>query len=138
PVQFDGNFVTLIWTAEAAILFWIGRTKQIRLYEYYSFPLMILATVSLLADWMTVYDFRHLSESAQNSYRLFNGTFITAIVFVSAFAFIHFLNKEERFEPPLSTEIHKILCYLIPTIALCALYNTFRMEIGSYYFHQMA
>ncbi|HQU86385.1 MAG TPA: DUF2339 domain-containing protein, partial [Pyrinomonadaceae bacterium] len=42
PVQLDGNFVTLIWMIEAAVLFWIGRTKTVKLFEIYSFPLMLL------------------------------------------------------------------------------------------------
>jgi uncharacterized membrane protein len=133
PVQLDGNFVTLVWTAEAAILFSIGRVKQIRLYEFYSFPVMFFSTASLLADWMSTYDFRPASEVAQSNYTFFNGTFITSIVFVVAFAFIHFLNRDEKYEPALPTEIHKPLSYLIPAIALFALYNTFRMEIGSYF-----
>lgn len=133
PVQLDGNFVTLAWTAEAAILFWIGRTKQIRLYEYYSFPLMFLASVSLLADWLNNSDFSATREIAQNSYALFNGTFITSIVYVLAFVLIHFLNKDEKYEPALSPEIHRPLSNIIPALALLALYNTFRMEIGNYF-----
>lgn len=136
PVQLDGNFVTLVWTVEAAILFWIGRAKQIRLYEYYSFSLMFLATVSLVADWIAFNDFRSFSEISQNSYHFFNGTFITSCVFVVAFSFIHFLNKDEKYEPALDAEIHKPLSYLIPTIALCALYNTFRMQIHNYFYFQ--
>jgi uncharacterized membrane protein len=136
PVQLDGNFVTLVWTAEAAILFAIGRVKQIRLYEFYSFPVMFFATVSLLADWMGANDFSPAPEFALNTYTFFNGTFITSIVFALAFAFIHFLNREEKYEPALPQEIHKPLSYLIPTIALCVLYNTFRMEIGSYFQYQ--
>ena len=136
PVQLDGNFVTLVWTVEAAILFWIGRTKQVRLYEYYSFPLMFLATVSLVADWITFNDFRVFNDIRQNGYHFFNGTFITSCVFVIAFSFIHFLNKDEKYEPALDAEIHKPLSYLIPTIALCALYNTFRMQIHNYFYFQ--
>ncbi|MET0752456.1 MAG: DUF2339 domain-containing protein [Pyrinomonadaceae bacterium] len=136
PVQLDGNFVTLVWTVEAAILFWIGRTKQIRLYEYYSFPLMFLATVSLVADWIAFNDFRVFNDIRQNGYHFFNGTFITSCVFVVAFSFIHFLNKDEKYEPALDAEIHKPLSYLIPTIALCALYNTFRIQIHNYFYFQ--
>jgi len=36
PVQFDGNYVTLIWTVEAAVLFWLGRARLIPLFEYFS------------------------------------------------------------------------------------------------------
>jgi uncharacterized membrane protein len=133
PVQLDGNIVTLVWTAEAAILFWIGRTKQIRLYELYSFPLIFLATLSLFADWLQGQDFSNSPDISQSSYTLFNGTFITTIVFVIAFAFIHFLNKDEQYEPALSAEIHRPLSYIIPALALVALYNAFRMEIGNYF-----
>ena len=76
------------------------------------------------------------AELTQINYTLFNGTFITSIVFVIAFAFIIFLNKDEKYEPALKPEIHKPLSYLIPTIALCVLYNTFRMEIGNYFHFQ--
>lgn len=47
PVQLNGNWVTLLWAGEAALLFWIGRTKNIPIYEKISYPLMILATVSI-------------------------------------------------------------------------------------------
>lgn len=138
PVQLDGNYVTLAWTAEAAILFWIGRSKQINLYEYYSFPVMLIAALSLLLDWATVSVFRSPAEIAQNGYQFFNGTLITSLFFAAAFAFIHFLNKDERFEPALKREIHQPLSYLIPAIALFALYNTLRMQIGGYFQYQTA
>ena len=55
PVQLDGNWVTLLWVGEAVLLFWIGRTKNISVYEYLSYPLMALATFSLYQDWSNVY-----------------------------------------------------------------------------------
>jgi uncharacterized membrane protein len=55
PVQFEGSWVTLIWTAEAALLFWTGRTKQIALYENLSYPLMLLTSTSLLNDWQNAF-----------------------------------------------------------------------------------
>ena len=56
PVQLDGNWVTLLWAGEAALLFWIGRTKNVPIYEKLSYPLMILAFFSIVQDWTTVYD----------------------------------------------------------------------------------
>jgi uncharacterized membrane protein len=55
PVQLDGNWVTLLWAGEAALLFWIGRTKNVPVYEKLSYLLMILAFISILHDWTTVY-----------------------------------------------------------------------------------
>ncbi len=51
PVQLDGNWVTLIWAGEAALLFWIGRTKGVAFYEKMAYPLMFFAGISLLEDW---------------------------------------------------------------------------------------
>lgn len=138
PVQLDGNWVTLLWTAEAAILFWLGRTKQIPLYENYSYPLMFMATVSLFLDWQAASDFRLTTEILQNPYPLYNGNFITSIVFVVAFAFIYYLNKDERFEPSIDPPVGQILSYIIPAVALFVFYNAFRMEIGNYFYHLAA
>jgi hypothetical protein len=55
PVQFDGNAVTLVWSAEAAFLFWFGRTRGVRLFEYCSYPVMLLATASMFLDWSMSY-----------------------------------------------------------------------------------
>jgi uncharacterized membrane protein len=124
PVQLDGNWVTLVWTAEAVILFWIGRTKQISLYENYSFPLMFLGFVSLINDWQSGNEI------------LFNSTFITAILVAAAFGFIHFLNKEERFEPAGFKELQLPLSYFSAAVALGVLYNAFRIEISDYFQNQ--
>ncbi|HYP50270.1 MAG TPA: DUF2339 domain-containing protein, partial [Pyrinomonadaceae bacterium] len=56
PVELDGNWVTLLWTAQAAILFWVGRAKNYPLYEKFSYPPMILASLSLINDWLILFD----------------------------------------------------------------------------------
>ena len=55
PVQLEGNWVTLIWSGEAALLFWIGRSKSFSTYEKLSYPLIALAFISLLHDWSNAY-----------------------------------------------------------------------------------
>ncbi|MEM8566773.1 MAG: DUF2339 domain-containing protein, partial [Bacteroidota bacterium] len=42
PVQLDGSWVTLLWAGEAALLFWIGRSKEVEIYEKLSYALMLL------------------------------------------------------------------------------------------------
>ena len=133
PVQLDGQVVTLIWTAEAAILFWIGRTKLVPLYEYYSFLLMFLASVSLLLDWQQTYYFQTAQEIIENYYPFFNGIFLTSIIFSIAFAFIFAVNRDENYEPPAGKGLSEAIGYIIPAIALVVFYNAFRMEIGNFY-----
>jgi uncharacterized membrane protein len=135
PVQLDGNFITLIWAAEAAILFWIGRTKQIPLFENYSYPLMFIASVSLFRDWATIYfDFFNKSETLSP---FFNRFFAVGLFFVAAFAFIWVLNRKKNYFSPLPKELETVFNFTISTILLFVIYNIFRIEIGNYYDYQL-
>ncbi|HXG85924.1 MAG TPA: DUF2339 domain-containing protein [Pyrinomonadaceae bacterium] len=135
PVQFDGNIVTLIWSAEAAILFWIGRAKQISLYENYSYPLMLLASISLLNDWQILYRRFYLNDAFLDAF--FNPFFAVGLFFVAAFAFIDYTNRNKNYEPLASPQLAEITRFAIPVIFLGALYNVFRVEIGNYYHSQV-
>jgi uncharacterized membrane protein len=48
PVQFDANWVTLMWAGESALLFWIGRTRHVYFYEILSYAMMMLAFISII------------------------------------------------------------------------------------------
>ena len=137
PVQLDGNYVTLIWTAEAALLFWIGRTKQIALFQYFSLKLMALALFSLLHDWFLIVAEQDLNRTAGGPYPLFNGNFVTGLIFVAAFIFIFYINRDERFETAWEENLRKPFGIVVATIGLAVLYNCFRMEIANY-FHYLS
>jgi uncharacterized membrane protein len=130
PVQFEGSWVTLIWTAEAASLFWIGRTKRITLYENLSYPLMFLASTSLLNDWQNAF----FNEAVLTP--IFNRNFTTSILFAAAFGFITFVNRNERYKSSVK-DIDYLLNFIVPTIFLFVLYNAFRIEIGNYFHSQI-
>lgn len=134
PVQFDGNTITLIWAAEAAILFWIGRTRQIALYENYSYPLMLAATVSLLNDWQILYERHYANDASLTAF--FNPFFAVGLFFVAAFAFIVYTNRDKNYAPLAPPQLTELAKYAIPVVFLAALYNVFRVEIGNYYHAQ--
>lgn len=138
PVQFDGNYVTLVWTVEAAVLFWIGRARLIGLFEYFSYPLMVLATCSLFLDWIVAFDERTIYVSEFNRRPLANGDLVTALVFVAAFAFIYTINRREQDDPAIGTGLVRSFGVLIATVGLFVLYNTFRIEVSNYYHIQIA
>ncbi len=133
PVQFDGNYVTLIWSVEAALLFWFGRVKQIWLFEYFSYPIMFLATGSLFADWALAYGSRTMYVSEFNRQPIANGDFVTALVFVAAFAFIYVANRDDRYQPAIDVDLVKPFGYAVAGLGLLVLYNTFRLEISNYH-----
>ena len=126
PVQFRGNWITLIWTVEAALLFRIGRTKNMAVYEYLSYPLMILASLSLLNDWQNAFNNSAITTP------IFNQNFLTSILFAVAFGFITFVNRDVIYRPA-RADIKDLLNFAAPTIFLFVLYNAFRVEIGNYH-----
>ena len=131
PIQFDGNFITLIWAAEAAILFWIGRTKAISLFESYSYPLMILATISLFKDWLTIYS--DFFDKNAVLFPIFNSYFAVGLFFITAFTFIWLSHRSEKSTSVLPEDFAKAFDFAISALLLFAVYNLFRIEIGNYY-----
>ena len=131
PVQFDGNVVTIVWAAEAAVLFWFGRTRGVRLFEYSSYAMMLLATGSMFMDWAISYLDRTSGIGPMSP--IANGDFVAAAVFVAAFGFIYITNRDDRFEPAISVELVRPVGYLIAAVGTFVLYNMFRVEIGNYF-----
>ncbi|AFM05923.1 putative membrane protein (DUF2339) [Bernardetia litoralis DSM 6794] len=149
PVQLDGNWVTLIWSLQAALLFWIGRTKKVGVYESLSFPLMILATFSMLQDWgiaLQVSDYlsyeyttdKILPKTIQIT-PIFNVIFLTSAIFAASFFAINFINKSDKYISALQEKSSSFLNFItvvITTILLFALYLPLVVEI-SVYFNQL-
>lgn len=136
PVQIDGSVVTLFWSAEAAFLFWLGRSRAIRLFEYFSYPVMVCASLSLFHDWISLYDLS--PSSAQAIYPLFNAQFAVGLFFIAAFALIVLINRSTEFEnDEIGDDFRQLFSILIGTVLIFAVYNVFRMEIGTYFYYPL-
>ena len=135
PVQLDGNWVTLLWVGEAALLFWIGRSKQISIYENISYALMLLAVSSIYQDWLSIYYFSSFDMSPKQTTPLFNVNFLSSLLFIVAFSAITYLNFNKKYPGSLSSrkELQQIVSFLIVTILLSTIYMAFRLEIGNYF-----
>ncbi|RAV30876.1 DUF2339 domain-containing protein [Sinomicrobium soli] len=131
PVQLEGNWVTLLWAGEAALLFWIGRTRKVPVYEKLSYPLMLLAFFSIIHDWMTFYGGYYPEDAEPEITPLLNISFLSSLLFVAAFAFIAIVNR--RFVTASGKGMLKIVSFLVPAILLCTLYYAFRLEIAHYW-----
>ncbi|WP_339759068.1 DUF2339 domain-containing protein [Algoriphagus aquimarinus] len=133
PIQLDGNWVTLLWAGEAALLFWIGKTKRVAVYEKIAYPLMLLAFISILQDWSYLLSFLYYDENYITP--VLNVNFLSSILFVTAFAFITFLHQSKTYPSALSPQglILKLISFVIPGILILSLYNAFRNEIDLYW-----
>lgn len=135
PVQLDGSWVTMVWAGEAALLFWIGRTKGTPVYEKLSYPLMLLAFGSIFQDWTHVY---HTYEKGQPETwitPIFNINFLTSVLFLAFFGFINVLNKNSKYPTQVKNAdgLLNVANFAIPAIFLVCLYFSIRLEIQTYW-----
>lgn len=130
PVQLDGGWVTIFWTVEAAVLFYLARVKNIIIYEKLSFPLIFLAFFSLLQDWSSYFDY-YGNDSAVTP--ILNVGFLTACIFIGSFIWMFSVSKKEIEKPSEWPWMRQILSYTIPAILLLTIYVTFRLEISKYF-----
>ncbi len=133
PVQLDGSWVTILWAGEAALLFWIGRTKDVPFYEKLSYSLIILAFMSILHDWATVYNSYNPEQPDTRITPLFNVNFLSSLIVTGAFGFINFLNRKMPSSSLQGKMLYKFMSFLIPIVLLFTIYYTFRMEIENYW-----
>ncbi len=134
PVQLDGNWVTIIWAGEAALLFWIGRTKTVPVYEKLSYILMVLAFISLVQDWFQYSSYDYVTQE-NNFTPILNLRFLTGILFLAAFGFINYLLRNENYQPTFlkGNFLNKLISISIPAVFLFVLYYCFRIEIADYW-----
>ena len=135
PIQLDGPWVTLVWAGEAALLFWIGRTKNAPFYERLSYPVMILGFLSLVEDW-THFEVSYWQETADYVMPILNIHFLTGILFSAAFGFIlwiHFKNQPVAESAGKAGWFAKFNTILIGGIFLISLYYTGFLEVVNYW-----
>ncbi|HXB13686.1 MAG TPA: DUF2339 domain-containing protein [Bacteroidia bacterium] len=97
PVQLQGHYITLFWSAEAALLLWLSQKSGIKLMKLVSVIIMALMLISLLMDWHKVYYEQDifLNPNYTPLAILLNKGFMTGMVSVIAmFLSIFFLQKE--------------------------------------------
>ena len=135
PVQLDGNWVTLLWAGEAALLFWLGRTRAAGVYEKLSYPLMLLAFISIIQDWNRVADLWDMRVYSAEMIPFLNVRLLSSLLFASAFGFVTWLDQKEKNKQAfnISGQWKTILSVFFTAVFLISLYNAFRMEIVYYW-----
>jgi len=130
PVELDGSWVTLLWLGEALVLFFIGKTKQVAIYEKLAYPLLLLSAISLVQDWGWAYG---------NSEELFtaflNPTFLTSVIFCAAVGYMNFLYHNHKFPGAYVADKGRwqIIAIGLGSLLLLSLYASVALEINYYW-----
>ena len=132
PVQLNGNWVTLLWAGEAALLFWIGRTKKVHVYEALSYVLMALSFCSMFHDWIVSSNYL-TGHPISTELPFINVQFLTSVLFIAAFGFILFINRNSKYPSVLilKKEMIESVSAFIAFVLLLTIYLTFFNEIAS-------
>src|SRR5690606_26505969 len=124
PVQLNGNWVTLLWATEATLLFWIGRSKQVTIYEKLSYPLMLLTVCSIFEDWSWVYDVYDPTDSETRITPLLNLNFLSSLFIICTFGFMYWIDLKQDDQQPKETRntYLTLISRSIPVILVLILY----------------
>ncbi|WP_299315461.1 DUF2339 domain-containing protein [uncultured Aquimarina sp.] len=137
PVQLDGNWVTLLWALEAALLFWIGRTKKVTIYEKLAYPVVALTFFSLIQDWWFYYiEYSYASlEPETGMIPFFNISVLTSLLCAGSFGYILYLHRSDKhpFPWPNYKTWYQLISLWISAMFLFILYMTFFLEIIEYW-----
>lgn len=132
PVQLNGNWITFIWLGEAVLLYTLGKTKNIDLYEKLSYPILVLVVISLLGDWNNGYSRYYYDESLTPFLNIY---FLTSILVAAGFGFVNYLSSKKELPSAIieKKSLNKIVQFLLPTVFLSVLYFSFYLEIDNYW-----
>jgi uncharacterized membrane protein len=134
PVQLDGNWVTLLWTAEAVLVFYIGRTRQAPAYEKLGVGLSLLSFISLVHDWFNHAD-RFTFPGDSDVHPFINIVFVSGLMVAAAQATIIYFNLNRKYQSGLTAEspFLRFYNYVFPGIFLITVYFVFQIEINGYF-----
>lgn len=89
PIQFEGNYITLFWAAEAVLLLWLSQKSKIASYRFGSVIVHTLMIISLFMDWDLFYNSDLILKI------IINPIFITGVFAAASLFAVWFLLKNE-------------------------------------------
>lgn len=119
PIQLHGHFITLFWSAECVVLYWLSQKSGIKLIQWASLIVWVAMLTSLVIDWSTLYTSSELTFAV-----ITNKGFITT-VFSAICSWLLFAqaNKADQKENLMSPDVYKY-------VAISTLFLSGALEIN--------
>jgi len=130
PIQFDGNFITIYWATEVALMFWIYQMSSITLLKHFSAGILVLVLWFLIIDWYRIYYYDVVIDYPPRVLPvLLNKGFLSGFISSLSILITLWLLKRE----PEDSRILGIKKYyfrpILISIVVLVLYNTFHLEL---------
>ena len=132
--QFNDKVTAIIWSVEAAYLFWVGRTKNSIVFERIAYGIIFSLFILIIMVWTSVsYVFADELESLHLIQPVFNFRFLTSLVVICSFSFIYYVNLKFRKKGRYTNSPIYLFNLLFPLVLLLTIYFTFFSEISLYW-----
>lgn len=132
PIQFNGNWVTLFWSVEALVFFYIARKKQLLFYEYGSYILLFISAFSLFQDWIMYNQvYGNMNGNAMSYITFTKMQFYSTLLFAVVLYLFKVINDKFTLSKP--TEIQYYLKFVFTGGIIILLYFAFRTELSNYW-----
>ena len=117
PIQLRGHAITMFWSAEFVLLYWLSVMSGIKLFRVSSILICILSLLSLLMDWQQVTMAAHYSLTV--IYKDITGL-VTNIVAIGSFGLYYYLlsKREEEFIEGISNNAVGKIAFSAATLLL--------------------
>lgn len=93
PIQFEGNYITLFWAAEAVVLMWLSQKSEIKTFKFASVIVHFLMFLSLIIDWSKLYNSEIILRPIANP------AFLTGLFAIASYIAVYYLVKKENDRP---------------------------------------
>jgi uncharacterized membrane protein len=122
PIQLHGHTITLFWSAECVLLYWLHQRSKMNIFKYSSAIVLLLMSISLLMDWTKADD-----VYSKNMVIIFSTAqgIITTIVSIIAFgSYCFLLSKEDREASYISTITNNLMIKILLIVGVVVSYLT--------------
>jgi uncharacterized membrane protein len=123
PVQLEGNFITMFWSAEGVLLLWLSQKSGIRLMRLASIAVNVLMVGSLAMDWVNLY----FIDQSTNYTVMLNRAYITGFVSFASLLITSFLLRAESEETFSMLRAYKALITVV-AILVTYCFNLFELQ----------
>jgi uncharacterized membrane protein len=140
PAQLDGNWVTLLWAGQTVILFWIGRVREVVIYEKLAFVMMVITLGSLMQDWSIIETAHWGADLSELPTPFLSLSFFTSMIVVASFAYVYYLHHKHLDANPFqkAPETQKLINAFLPILVIVSAYYTVYLEIDFYWNQKIA
>jgi uncharacterized membrane protein len=132
-VQFNNSVTAILWSFEAALIFWYGRSKKIIVYENISYFIVFITTLATASNWTST-SYHLYSNNIEKIFTPFlNIGFLTSSVVIISFIFIYYINLKSKNTTEINHVFGNMFNVVFPIVFLFILYFTIYTEISLYW-----